>query len=133
MAKYRAKNLKETVRILKLIQKRNTEFIEQISSELPRVMVNAGQIIEARAKEILTEKGHVVTGNLRRSINTQIVEAQEMSVRVEVGTFVDYAIYVEALPDGGFLFPASEETFPVVTQFLFERGIRPQVVRWGRQ
>lgn len=133
MARYTARNLSQTIKILETLRKKNQEFYAAVQGRLPMVMVNAGQIVEARAKEILTENGHVVTGNLRRSISTLLTSATPTRVEVQVGTFVDYAIYVEALPDGGFLFPASEQTFPLVTEYLFRNGIRPEAIRWGRQ
>jgi hypothetical protein len=133
MARYRARNIKETIKILEKLRQKNQDFLRGVRGRLPRVMINAGQLVEARAKEILTENGHVVTGNLRRSINTQIVEASESRVTVEVGTFVEYAPFVENLPDGGFLFPAAEQTFPLVVRLLFENGVRPELVRWERQ
>lgn len=60
--------------------------------------------------------GHYNTGNLRRSLNAvAIVEGDEIAGYVGswlpgskgfTGTDAPYAPYVEALPDGGFLFPA---------------------------
>jgi hypothetical protein len=133
MAKYKAKNLAETAAALRIIKKKNSDMIRKVrGSELARVAMQAGFIVEARAKEILTEKGHVVTGNLRRSINTQLVSVGTYSATVQVGTFVVYGPYIENLPDGGFLFPASIQTFPEVSRFLNERGIVPILKAWGQ-
>jgi hypothetical protein len=132
MAVYKSNGFNQTAVNLKRLQARNRELLKLISGGLPRTMMNAGQIIEARAKEILTEKGHVVTGNLRRSINTQLIDATERRVVVAVGSFVEYAPFVERLPDGGFLFPASVETLPQTIRFVYDNGIKKPELNWGR-
>jgi hypothetical protein len=78
---------------------------KNIKAELQKEIFQAGTIIQVEAQRILTEKGHVVTGNLRRSINTQVV-VEDTLLEVDIGTNVEYAPYIEALPDGGYLFPA---------------------------
>jgi hypothetical protein len=132
VAKYTARNKEEVAAALKAIKARNAKMLVAIMSGMPRVMLNAGQIIEARAKEIITEKGHVVTGNLRRSINTQLGEVTPLKIEVLVGSFVEYAPFVENLPDGGFLFPAAVESVPAYNRFLAVNGILPHLVDWGR-
>lgn len=133
MARYTARSPKETAQILRIIKGKNTEMIRKVrGSELGKIAVQAGLIVEARAKEIITEKGHVVTGNLRRSINTQLTEVGQYSATVQVGSFVEYAPFVENLPDGGFLLPAAIETFPEVSEFLNEKGIVPVLKAWGQ-
>ena len=77
----------------------------KLHSELAKGMFRAGVAVQKRAQEIITEKGHVVTGNLRRSIHTEVT-VEEDKMEVQIGTNVEYAPYVEALPDGGYLFPA---------------------------
>jgi hypothetical protein len=137
MGKFIAKNLsqRELSKVLKQATDRNKELLRDLTGNaLGRIMVNAGQLIEARAKEIITEKGHIVTGTLRRSINTQLQKAGVLSQRltVEVGTAIHYAPYVEALPDGGYLFPASEQKFNEVTTILSEQGVVPALKKWSR-
>jgi hypothetical protein len=132
MAKYVATNKEQVLAALQKIKERNLRMLKQIQSNMPRVMMNAGQIIEARAKEIITEKGHIVTGNLRRSINTQLGEVSATRIEVLVGTWVEYAPFVEALPDGGFLFPAAIESLPAVNRYLAVNGILPTLIDWGR-
>lgn len=132
MAKYVATNKEQLAAALAKIKERNLRLLKQLQSNMPRVMLNAGQIIEARAKEIITEKGHVVTGNLRRSINTQLGEVSATRIEVLIGTWVEYAPFVEALPDGGFLFPAAIESLPAVNRYLAVNGILPTLVDWGR-
>ena len=78
---------------------------KNIKAELQKEIFQAGTLIQVEAQRILTEKGHVVTGNLRRSINTQVI-VQDTLLEVDIGTNVEYAPYIEALPDGGYLFPA---------------------------
>lgn len=133
MATWKAKNRAEVNRALKALRKRNEELVKGISgSEMTRTLFNACQIVEARAKEILTEKGHIVTGNLRRSITTSIIENSTKVSRVQVGSFVEYAPFVEALPDGGFLYPAVVETFDQVSRFMVENGLQPALAKWSR-
>lgn len=133
MARFNAKTNAEVAKATREIIKRNKKLIETLQAAgVAKDLFNACQIVEARAKEILTEKGHVVTGNLRRSINTSIIEAGVSRARVDVGSFVSYAPFVEALPDGGYLFPASEQTFEQVNKFLVEHGVLPALKEWGR-
>ena len=132
MAKYTAKTLDETNAALRIIKQKNNRMVADMQGKnLGKLAMQAGLIVEARAKEIITEKGHVVTGNLRRSINTQLLEVGTYSARVGVGTFVVYGPYIENLPDGGYLLPAAVETFPEVSKFLNERGVVPVLKRWG--
>ena len=77
----------------------------KLHSELQKGMFRAGVAVQKRAQEILTYNKHVVTGNLRRSIHTEVT-VEEDKMEVQIGTNVEYAPYVEALPDGGYLFPA---------------------------
>lgn len=78
---------------------------KSLHSKLEKGMFRAGTKIQKRAQEILTYNGHIVTGNLRRSIHTQAT-VEEDKLEITIGTNVEYAPYVEALPDGGYLFPA---------------------------
>lgn len=80
-----------------------------ISAVLPRAALRGGTVIETEAKRKIVEKGHVITGNLLRSINTQLGKVTPTEAEALIGTWVLYAKYVEALDDGGFLFEASEE------------------------
>lgn len=82
------------------------------------VLLRAMLIPVARAKEIITAKGHVVTGTLRRSIHAVIVDATEEEAKGQYGSFVHYAEHVEMLPDGGYLFEASERTWPEVKDYI---------------
>jgi len=71
--------------------------------------------IADRAKGILTENRHVKTGNLRRSIKGDAKFVSRNVVEGTVGTDVHYAPYVEALPDGGYLFRSVTERLPAVS------------------
>jgi len=95
-------------------------------------VTQGGLIIEARAKEIITEKGHVVTGALRRSINTQPRQLSEHRFGAAVGSPMEYAPDIEVLPDGGYLNEAAEQRFEEVTQFLVDEWIDPSVEEWRR-
>lgn len=132
MAKYTAHTLAETNSKLRMIQKKTIKILADVRDGAPRTMLGAGQIVQARAQEILTEKGHVVTGNLRRSINTQLGEVSARRVESIVGTWVIYARKIENLPDGGYLFPATEQSVGIVNRYIYENGIRPAYVQWER-
>jgi hypothetical protein len=131
VANYKGKGLAATVRILERIAKKQEKMLVEIQSGFPRVMFQAGTIVQARAQEIITEKGHVVTGNLKRSIHTVVEIRSRTRVAAIVGTFVEYAPFVEALPDGGFMFEAAVQTSQQVVRYLYEHGIRPAEQRLG--
>ncbi len=62
-----AKKLRQQIdQELKNIRAANAWLRKTLADPAVQKVVNAGQIIEARAKEIITEKGHIDTGNLRR-------------------------------------------------------------------
>lgn len=118
------------------IARETQAILERLGSDsAARKMQQGGLIIQARAQEIITEKGHIVTGALRRSINTRTFpEATGAGVNLvtEVGSFMEYAPYVEALPDGGYLAEAAEETFEQVTSFVGEQLVEPELRKWGQ-
>lgn len=132
MARFKARTPAEVAAALREIQKRNVKLLQRISGGMTRTLFNAVQIVEARAKEIIQEKGHVVTGSLVRSINTSIVETSPTRSVVAVGSFLVYAPFIEALPDGGYLFPAAVETFDQVSKFMVENGLQAAIKEWGR-
>ena len=133
MARFEAKLRRVFIeRMIREIKRRNRLLVEDLQTNIGRTLQRGGLLIEARAKEILTENGHIVTGNLRRSINTQVIRTGADRLYVEVGSFLFYAPFVEALPDGGYLFPAAEQQFPAVTRLLLDEGLRPALVRWAR-
>lgn len=57
-----------------------------------------------------TVVGHIQTGTLRRSVQYKTGWVSESVIDGVIGTDTPYAPYVEALPDGGFLFPAMMQT-----------------------
>lgn len=132
MSNYWAKNPKELDKALREIQKKGNVMVKGIQSNLGRVTLNGAQIVEARAKEIIKEKGHVITGTLGRSINSQLEEVTYSVARANIGTFVEYGPAIENLPDGGFLFPALEETAAEVSEFLYSKGVKPHLEGWAR-
>jgi len=75
-----------------------------------KAMKRGTLLVAKRAKELLTEKNHVKTGNLRRNIKTKVGWANLYELIGVIGTDVPYAPYVEALPDGGFLYQAARES-----------------------
>ena len=74
--------------------------------EFEKVAYMAGLLIEDEAKRILKEMGHIDTGMLWNSIETMVARKGNYKLSILIGTDVYYSIYIEALPDGGFLFPA---------------------------
>jgi len=91
--------------------------------EIAKALFRGGVIIQRRAQEILREKGHIVTGNLFNNIRTSEVEGDGIDMAVNIGSDVSYAIYVELLPDGGYLVPAFREKAPEVVNFLRRENI----------
>lgn len=73
------------------------------------------------AKKKLTVKGHVVTGNLRRSgFVSQPKRVGRDSVQVTVSFPPIYAWFIENLPDGGYLYEALVEESDRVRRFIAE-------------
>lgn len=97
-----------------------------VMKEGVKVVGNGCRIVETRASEIITEKRHVVTGNLRRSISSKAEKAGLFLIDGACGVDSDkasYAPYVESLPDGGYLFPAYYEKYREVMEFI-GKGIK---------
>ena len=118
---------------LRRIAAETEKLVQTLESDAAaRKAQQGGLIIQARSQEILTEKGHIDTGALRRSGNTRTVRDTQ-GLSTEVGYFMFYAPFVEALPDGGYLAPASEEKFDEVSQFIAEQLVQPTLRRWGEQ
>ena len=98
-----------------------------VQAEIKGTMHRTVLMIAGRAQEIITEKGHVVTGNLRRSIQGKSGMVSQYEVHGTVGTDVPYAPFIEALPDGGYLFQAYKEKMKEAENYLIV-GIR-QIIR----
>ena len=100
---------------------------EAVRTEIQMAMTRACYIIVIRAKEIIMENDHWVTGTLLRSIDARVGWAGMYEVDGAVGSDVHYAPYVEALPDGGYLFPAYVELKDEAFEF-FKAGVRLAVL-----
>lgn len=87
---------------------------ENIRSAVLSTMGAGMNEIADRAKFFLTENHHVKTGNLRRSVKGEARQVSLTVIEGQVGTNVHYAPYVEALPDGGYLYRSVQEKIPVV-------------------
>jgi len=74
--------------------------------DLGKAMFIAGARIQVEAQGILTDNKHIVTGALRRSINTESQIHGTSVLKVLVGTHLKYGIDIELLEDGGYLVPA---------------------------
>ncbi len=81
----------------------------ELQRELGHAALLGASVIVRGAKEKITVKGHIVTGALRRDINAQLASSTPTVAVVAVGVALHYGKYVEALPDGGFLFESVEE------------------------
>jgi len=86
-----------------------------ITGDMERIAYKAGTLIERRAKENISGKNshhrHIVTGNLRNSIDTRVRKMAPTLVQIEIGTNVHYAAAVEARDaTGGYLRPALYES-----------------------
>lgn len=94
----------------------------EVRKAIDQGMGRACSIIEARAKENISgmhgHTRHVRTGTLRRSIQSRVGWASMYEIVGAIGTDVPYAPYVEALPDGGFLYPALIEVGTKALSYL---------------
>ena len=89
------------------VDKNIEKFLDSVRKKVrihSAMMKNALPIV-TRARQILTDNRHIITGNLRRDIHVETVKP----LVVRVGTRVVYAYFVEVMPDGGFLAPAVRE------------------------
>jgi len=77
-----------------------------VRDSLKASMFRGTSIIAERAQEILTEKKHVKTGNLRRNVKSKAGMVGLYEIEGVIGTDVPYGPFIEALPDGGYLQPA---------------------------
>jgi hypothetical protein len=89
-------------------KKRIRDMTKQVGEEFPNAFLQGGAVIAAEAKRIITEKGHVVTGALRRSVHPEVTDWRDDYIEISVGTWLHYAKKIEDLPDGGYLFEAFE-------------------------
>lgn len=78
-----------------------------------------GEAISTRAHDILVENEHVISGNLKDSLHPESKWISPTVLDIEVGTNVFYAPYVEALPDGGYLYRAAHEKINEVYDYIF--------------
>lgn len=111
---------------------------ESIRKNVEKELYKQGVVIQTRAKTILrtvhwqtkggitrrtkggkgrryepgaTLVGHIDTATLHRDINTKATARPSLlEVRIGTSNVAPYAIYVEMLPDGGFLRPAFKES-----------------------
>ena len=118
--------------VLAEVKRRNEELVKNLATDAGRALQRGGLLIQARAQEKIVEKGHVVTGSLLRSINTQVQPERMNMISVLVGSFMFYAPFVENLPDGGYLNEAAEERFHDVVDLVAREGIEPALKRWAR-
>lgn len=99
--------------------KRNIAMIKsRIGIDAANVFRRAGLIIANSAQQILTVKGHIVTGALRRSLTAQVTNVTLRGIEVSVGSDRAYAEDIEMLPDGGYLFEAFEKQRAVVIRYI---------------
>ena len=106
--------------------------VHTASGKIPKVLWNAGRLVERRAKENISGKHghqrHVITGNLMKSIDTKRpYKTAPHTYSVPIGTDVHYAIHVEHRDKtGGFLFPALKEGKAQATDYI-KRELRGEL------
>jgi len=103
------------------IRVRLSLFNTRVNEQVLKIFSNGMLQIAGRMKSILTDLEHIDTGNLRRSCTGGAKRASLTTIEgyVKAGDIpsgIDYAPYVEALPDGGFFWRAIEEMTPLVQQ-----------------
>ena len=89
--------------------------------KLAAIVWHVEMIFVKRAKEIITDKGHIITGSLRRSIRAIVKQMVAGAIEGRIGSHLHYAYYVEALPDGGYLFQALTEKWDCAMEYLTSR------------
>ena len=109
--------ISEAVLKFKLLQ-------DHIRNDIKNGVARGATKVATRAKEIMTEKEHIITGNLRRSIQTKVGWVSSFEVVGVIGTDVPYGPNIEALPDGGFLYPAVLEVGEDVYKYVQEEIIK---------
>lgn len=113
--------ISEAVLKFKLLQ-------DHTRNDVKRGVARGATKVATRAKENISGQHghtkHVVTGNLRRSIQTKVGWVSSFEVVGVIGTDVPYAPDVEALPDGGFLYPAILEVGEGVYKYVQEEIIK---------
>ena len=132
MATWQARNPEEFARQLEAHAKQYEKMQRVMGLKVAEAVTKAARPIQARAKEIIKEKGHVVTGDLGRSINVLPFVERDV-VGAEIGSFMEYSVFVEALPDGGYLGPAFEQRHELASKILIEEGFNPAFKEWGKR
>ena len=153
MTDFRTNSPEELAKAFVEMDRRLAEQEKLITTRKGRVVLKAARVIEARAKEITTEKNHIVSGALRRSWNSRIIRENKTQVVAEVGTFLAYGRSVEALTEGlqrersvgprggkiagrgkggGILGPAAEQRFRLASQIIVDEGFNPALKRWSQ-
>ena len=100
--------------------KGNLNILKQgVKVAMAQAGYRGGEAIVSRAVEIINENEHIISGTLWRSIHATSEWVGPSLVEISVGTNVYYAPYVEALPDGGYLYRATAEKINEVYDYIF--------------
>jgi len=101
---------------------------KDVRKDSEKAMYRAATIVERRAHENISgmhgHKRHVKTGNLRRNIKSKSKWTGSYDIDGIIGTDVPYAPYVEALPDGGFLYPALREVGKEALEYFHNQLVK---------
>jgi len=104
---------------------------KEVRNEAKKAMFRGGTLIEARAREHLEgmhgHPRHWITGNLAGSIQVKVGWINLYEIMGVIGTDVPYAVHVEALPDGGYMFPALMNVGPEALEYVIS-GIK-QIIK----
>lgn len=93
-------------------------------------LLEFGKLVRDRARKILRQKGHVDTEALLWSIEEKADPKNPLVV--QVGSNLDYAPVIENLPDGGYLFPATEQSVQDFAKVVDKKAVDPALERWGQ-
>ncbi len=107
-------------------------FEKDARNTLERGMREATLNVQTLAKNLITAKRHVVTGNLRRSISARhgwVGGMGAMSFELNGWVFTDvvYAGKIEYLPDGGYLGASLEALKPEI-KIIMDGAMRKAVM-----
>jgi hypothetical protein len=109
---------RRTLRGIHQLRRRIRRIEAKLGRDAPDAFRRAAMPVESSAKQIITAKGHIKTGSLRRSIHTMITAFRRTFIEVTVGTWLHYASKIEHLADGGYLFEAFEKQRAAVIRSL---------------
>lgn len=92
--------------------------LSDLEKEIINIIEEATTLFISAAKIKITQKGHIITGTLRRSIRYITTSITDDIIKGKLGSHVHYAYWVENLPDGGYLLESFNEKFDTVANYI---------------